>query len=283
MQKILFGLLSGALGLTATVALPSPAQAQVNRQIWFSSSCPRPVRLFVHHQHGTGDWASHGWFDLQANQTLTMLQYSAGNPLQHLDGRPLYFYAETTDNSGHLWEGEFPATMNGVSYGLRQANLSMSGGRLQFAINCNTAAAPPAPRPPRPAPAPGATYGTVTLRSGFLPDPRIVQVQAGGAIAAERVGNACRGYIAQAPDVRLVYTAGSLPLIISAGSSADTTLVVRAPGGEIYCDDDGGQIALNPSVRLNSPRSGTYDIWVGTYSAGTLQPAALHISELRSQ
>ena len=274
MLKILFALF-GALLLGA--AFPSAAQAQVNRDIWFESSCPSPVRLFVHHQHSNGEWASHGWFELRANQQLTQLVYSGGNPLRHLDGYPLYFYAEATDNSGRLWEGNFPAELNGVRYSLQQAILTMSGGRMKFGIRCDSAGAPAAPAPS------GATYGTVTLRGGFLPDPHIVSVQAGGADNASRFGSNCRGFVARNPDVRLQYTPGSLPLIISASSSADTTLVVRAPGGAIYCDDDGGTIALNPSVRLNAPRSGAYEIWVGTYSSGSLQPASLHISELHSQ
>ena len=273
MQRILFGVL-GALLLAA--GLPSAASAQINRDIWFDSSCPSPVRLFVHHQHSDGQWASHGWFDLRANQALTQLVYSNGNPLRHLDGRPLYFYAEATDNSGRLWEGSFAASMNGVRYGLQEAILSMTGGRMKFGIQCDDAAARPAPA------ADGPTYGTVVLSAGFMPDPRVVEVQAGGSDRASRFGGSCVGNVARRPDVRLQYSAGSLPLIISVNSEADTTLVVRGPGGATYCDDDGGEV-LNPSVRLDRPRSGTYDIWVGTYSSGSLQPAQLHISELRSQ
>ncbi len=36
-------------------------------------------------------------------------------------------------------------------------------------------------------------------------------------------------------------------------------------------------------VRFNNPRSGQYDIWVGTYGNATLQPAAVNISELYTQ
>ena len=65
-------------------------------------------------------------------------------------------------------------------------------------------------------------------------------------------------------------------------SSADTTLVVRAPNGLWYCDDDSGQ-GLNPSVRFNTPMSGLYDIWVGTYGNASNQQAQINISELYSQ
>jgi hypothetical protein len=127
-------------------------------------------------------------------------------------------------------------------------------------------------------------YGTVTLRSGYTPDPHVVRLQSGGNIDAERVSGNCRGFISNAPDVRLNYTAGSsYPLILSVDSSADTTLVVNAPDGSWYCDDDGGSRGLNPAIRFNRPMSGRYEIWVGTYGNSGLRPAQLHISEVASQ
>lgn len=128
-----------------------------------------------------------------------------------------------------------------------------------------------------------ANYGTVTLRSGFTPDPRVVSLRAGGSINAANISSGCRGYVTRAPDVELSYTAGSLPLIISNSSSADTTLVVNGPDGQWYCDDDGGVNGSNPALRWNSPMTGTYDIWVGTYRSGASQPARLNISEVRSE
>lgn len=127
------------------------------------------------------------------------------------------------------------------------------------------------------------SYGTVRLSAGFEPDPRVISLQSGGGIPATNVSSACSGYIAAAPDVRLDYQAGEYPLILSVASSSDTTLVVNGPDGSWYCDDDGGVNGLNPSLRFNSPRSGQYDIWVGTYGSGALQAARLHISEVESQ
>jgi hypothetical protein len=125
------------------------------------------------------------------------------------------------------------------------------------------------------------TYGSATLRSGFTPDPHRVRLQSGGPIDASVIGGSCRGHIARAPDYRVRYTSGRLPLIISASSSSDTTLVINGPGGNWYCDDDGGD-GLNPSIRFDTPRSGQYDIWVGTYRGADLESAILDISELYS-
>lgn len=127
------------------------------------------------------------------------------------------------------------------------------------------------------------TYGTVNLTGGFTPDPYVVAVQSGGNINAQNLSSSCRGYIANAPDVRLNFRPGSLPLIISVASSADTTLVINGPNGSWYCDDDGGANGLNPAIRFNNPQAGQYDIWIGTYGNSSLQNAALNISELYTQ
>ena len=126
-------------------------------------------------------------------------------------------------------------------------------------------------------------FGTLNLETGFNNDPRIVNVRAGGSIEARGISGSCSGYISERPDVRLNYTGGSLPLIISVSSSSDTTLVINGPDGRWYCDDDGGANGLNPSVRFSSPRSGRYEIWIGTYASGAMQSARLHVSELHSQ
>lgn len=125
-------------------------------------------------------------------------------------------------------------------------------------------------------------YGTIRLEAGFNNDPRVISLRAGGSISASRVGSGCTGFITNAPDVRLFYDAGSLPLIISVDAGSDTTLVVNGPNGEFYCDDDSGE-GTNPSIRLNNPDSGRYEIWIGTYASGNSQPARLHISEVQSQ
>ncbi|WGM30476.1 peptidase [Brevundimonas sp. NIBR11] len=127
-----------------------------------------------------------------------------------------------------------------------------------------------------------ANYGTVTLSAGFTPDPTRINMRAGGSIDAQNIASHCRGFVTRAPDVELSYSAGSLPLILSVDSSSDTTLVVNGPDGRWYCDDDGGNGSLNPALHITNPMSGTYDIWVGTYSAGQSQPARLDISELYS-
>src|SRR5215217_3086723 len=83
-----------------------------------------------------------------------------------------------------------------------------------------------------------ARYGSVTLSSGFTPDPYRVELTAGGSIDASALGSPCRGSVAREPDFEVTYTAGSLPLYFYVNASADTTLVVNGPDSQWYCDDD---------------------------------------------
>lgn len=121
-------------------------------------------------------------------------------------------------------------------------------------------------------------FGELTLSGGFTPDPRTVSLRAGGDRNARSIDGSCAGFITAAPDVRLNFTAGSLPLYISVNASTDTTLVINAPNGRYYCADDVD--GVNPAIAFNPAQSGRYEIWVGTYASGATQPATLRISEL---
>ena len=132
------------------------------------------------------------------------------------------------------------------------------------------------------------TYTTLTLTTGFAHDPTTVHLSSGGGIDAAALNNGahvgnCSGMVANAPDVRLNFTAGSaLPLIISARSPGanDTTLVINGPDGQWYCNDDRANGDLNPAIRFEHPTSGQYDIWVGTFGGSQLLPTDLSVSEL---
>lgn len=122
-------------------------------------------------------------------------------------------------------------------------------------------------------------FGTADLSAGFQPDPYVVDLVAGGDIDASRLGGGCVGRITRQPDYRINYTAGSgLQLTIRVRSQEDTTLVVNGPAGRWLCNDDAGN-GINPGVVYRSPQSGSYDIWVGTFS-DTPADAQLRITEL---
>lgn len=127
------------------------------------------------------------------------------------------------------------------------------------------------------------TFGAVKLNTGFMPDPYILTLTAGGGTAASLAYPGCSGYIGNAPDVDLNYAAGSSQLSIYVQSAADTTLAIYDADGNWHCSDDfdGGNAGVNPGVTLTNPSSGNYKIWIGTYVVGELPPAVLKISELQ--
>lgn len=128
-------------------------------------------------------------------------------------------------------------------------------------------------------------FGTYRLGAGFTPDPYAINVRAGGRRDAGALGAGCTGSIADAPDVRVHYQAGSFPLSFTVRSGADTTLVVNDPNGRWHCDDDSATDhdaragGLDPYVRFERPLDGQYDIWIGHYEGGTGVPARLLITE----
>jgi hypothetical protein len=121
-------------------------------------------------------------------------------------------------------------------------------------------------------------FGTLNLSSGFADDPRVVNVTAGGQRSANGLGEGCVGSIADAPDVRVNYQAGSLPLHFFVTSGQDTTLVINGPDGQWYCNDDTN--GVNPVVSFTQPGSGQYDVYIGHYGQGAHIPAQLHVSEV---
>lgn len=154
-------------------------------------------------------------------------------------------------------------------------NLILSTAALAFVLIAGSASAQNVDADPN--------YGELNLSAGFTPDPALLSLLAGGDVDAADQFEGCTGFISTTPDVRLFWDGsakGGLNLKISALSNADTTLVVNGPDGRWYCDDDGGEDS-NPLVEL-SPRTGRYEIWVGTYAQGEVKRAVLSISEVSS-
>jgi Skp family chaperone for outer membrane proteins len=110
-------------------------------------------------------------------------------------------------------------------------------------------------------------YESIDLDAGFLPDPVLFELIAGGDVYAGDVDFSCYGYVSEAPDYRLNYAAGGSGLGIYTNAETDTTLLINTPDGEWICDDDNLYLDnLNAGYYFENPQSGEYNIWVGTYS-----------------
>lgn len=130
-------------------------------------------------------------------------------------------------------------------------------------------------------------YGSMTLTTGFTPDPQLVGVVAGGdQDVATLTKGQCTGHVSNNPDFAVTYTAGeTFNLFISTmawngADLVDTTLIVQKPDGSFVCDDDSGDLNLTAMLELTHPQSGTYFIWVGTYNTDTAK-GILQISEVQ--
>ncbi|MEE2001747.1 peptidase S1 [Alkalimonas sp. MEB108] len=124
-------------------------------------------------------------------------------------------------------------------------------------------------------------YGTVSLAAGFTPDPWVQDLQAGGGReVTSSLAPGCKGFINYSrPDVDFNFSGSSAVVYIHVESDADTTLVVNAPDGRWYCNDD--FIGLNPMVIFQNPREGQYNIWVGVHGAAELHSAKLKVTEVK--
>lgn len=128
-----------------------------------------------------------------------------------------------------------------------------------------------------------SNFGRHTLRGGFVPDPFTASFRSGGNLDASSLGlgAGCRGHVTGQPDYILDYQSAARFLRFYFVGNGDTTLVINDARGNWHCNDDshGG---LNPTVDIDNPPSGQYDIWVGSYSSGQYVQGTLNITELRS-
>ena len=172
-------------------------------------------------------------------------------------GAPGIEFAEPENGDYAVWVGTYHAGDSGAP-----ATLALAGALLD--------------------PWPGQSPSVEFIGAGFIPDPRRIDLAAGGFAPAGERFPGCEGYIAAEADHAFRYEAGDYPLRFWEESAADTTLVVTSPSGETLCNDDHPRSAGGaPGVAFDAPPSGAYRVWVGTRAPGAFgADAVLAISEL---
>jgi len=127
-----------------------------------------------------------------------------------------------------------------------------------------------------------ANFGSTELAAGFAPDPHEQPLTSGGPIDVSYLGDGCRGWATAAPDFDVTYEAGSMTLLrfyFVADEALDTTLIINAPDGEWYCNDDAPG-TIDPMIDFTSPQDGLYDVWVGSYEEDERVEGTLFVTEL---
>lgn len=123
------------------------------------------------------------------------------------------------------------------------------------------------------------SFGQINLVAGFMPDPYVRNITAGGGydLAGCFGSNGWGGSVASAPDFDLYWDGSSAAMTIGVQANADTVLLVNAPDGQWYYSDDAQ--GTNPAITFASPQVGLYDIWIGHYQGGSGVPGQLVITE----
>ncbi|RUO34375.1 hypothetical protein CWE13_12165 [Aliidiomarina shirensis] len=124
-------------------------------------------------------------------------------------------------------------------------------------------------------------FGSASLNTEDLASMYQHEIISGGSINSRYLGGECLGYVASAPDFRLMLTEEQATLFVSFvsnESSDDTSLLVNAPNGDWYCNDDYESTSLNPGIVIENADVGQYDIWVGSYLADSFITGDLGLS-----
>ena len=133
------GLRTSVVGFMLAAILGTPlataADAQTQRRIVFDNRCNAPIRLLVRHADGYRNWHIHGWYDLDPHEVTGLT--SNGTRLTQSDNHTLYFYAESSDNRGYLWNGDHNEEWRGTTYGFRAARVVAEGNLLRTRITCD--------------------------------------------------------------------------------------------------------------------------------------------------
>ncbi|NET70197.1 MAG: hypothetical protein F6K62_03990 [Sphaerospermopsis sp. SIO1G2] len=125
-------------------------------------------------------------------------------------------------------------------------------------------------------------FADITIDRQFSPDPLVVRGMSGGSVPASTVngGNktqtgACSGFVDKEADHNLKLLNKFDYLKVQAQSPADTTMMIKGPGGT-WCNDD--LDGKNPGI-VGEWLKGNYKIWVGSYEKGKYLPYTLKITE----
>ncbi|MBF9032297.1 peptidase S1 [Rhodobacterales bacterium HKCCE3408] len=127
-------------------------------------------------------------------------------------------------------------------------------------------------------------FGSANIQANFQPDPYIRNVTAGGTTdLAGCTPFLGPGFVVNRPDFRFQYSGtsptGRLTIALQATSNVDTILVVNAPDGSWFYNDDYNG-STNSAIVFVNPLPGQYDVWTGSYYLSSNNPAQLIITEL---
>lgn len=117
-----------------------------------------------------------------------------------------------------------------------------------------------------------AQSNNISVNSSIAKAPLVIKGKSGGTIKAKEITQIentatgyCDGYVRPQPNHVLKLESFFESLRLEVESSADTTILVKGPGG-VWCNDDAG--SANPMIE-GQWQPGTYQVWIGSYRANS--------------
>ena len=111
---------------------------------------------------------------------------------------------------------------------------------------------------------------SIAVNSNIAKNPLIVRGTSGGTVIAKKITQTentstgfCYGYVRSQPNHVLKLESFFESLRLEVESSADTTILVKGPGG-VWCNDDAS--SANPMIE-GQWQPGIYQVWIGSYQA----------------
>ena len=125
-------------------------------------------------------------------------------------------------------------------------------------------------------------FGSIKLERGFIPDPYMIYVDAGGDLDTSNLGLDC-GFATSAPTFAFSYSGGAsetfLRIFFAAVDNIDATLVIYTPNKEWLCADNSTYgSGLDPVIDIEYAPSGQYVIWVGAHESNVFGMGSLYIT-----
>ena len=146
---------------------------------------------------------------------------------------------------------------------------------LLITVAASASLAQEGPQVDETATAPYPSQVSVQLQAGFVPDPFVVSVSAGGEVDAGDLADGCTGFVGTNPNVSIDWSGEADFVKAFVFSDHDTVLAIQTPDGTTLCQDNANRQLLDPVIEIEAPVEGRYDVWIGSQAPNQPAPGFL--------
>lgn len=124
------GLLGGALVLGA-LAAENGSSSSSGYRLKYTNNCEHPLRLLIRYRDVNGEWVRKGWWTFDEGESSYL---SSKNGLLKTKNSVLYYYVESTDDSGIMTDGDYDYSFSGKTYPMRK--VTDDDGDTEWSSSC---------------------------------------------------------------------------------------------------------------------------------------------------